>query len=192
MARGRGEGCTNRRTLTPILKLRSHPQHLRILSALLAMPEADALEVLRDLLPQAVWLAGALAELEQMPLEHWQAEHTRLFVNGYPKTLCPPFESAYREGIMGGTAVGTLAALYGRAGLQATEAPADYLGTLLECAAFLTEQGDQGELLSKLWNDHLNRWVPRFARDLQTHSDLALYRELGAQLARIFPGTDDD
>ena len=156
------------------------------------MPEADALEVLRDLLPQAVWLAGALAELERTPLEHWQAEHTRLFINGYPKTLCPPFESAYREGIMGGTAVGTLAGLYGRAGLQATEAPADYLGTLLECAAFLVEQEERRELLRELWDDHLDRWVPRFARDLQTHSDLELYRQLGGQLAQIFPGADDD
>lgn len=159
---------------------------------LLAMPEADALEALRDLLPTAPWLEGAVAELEQTPLEHWQAEHTRLFITGYPKTPCPPFESAYREGNMGGKAVGILAGLYGRAGLQATEAPADYLGTLLDCAAFLEEQEGEGELLCELWDDHLNQWVPRFARDLQDHSQLELYCELGAQLQQLFPVIEND
>lgn len=175
------------------------PNQLRLLAALLAQPEDDALDALRDMLPDAPWLAPAIGELQDMPLEHWQAEHTRLFVSGFPKTPCPPFESAYRQGQMGGTAAGDLAALYRRAGLHATEAPADYLGTLLECAAYLATEplcprdpagrgeGDTPGLLREIWDDHLMRWVPRFADDLMRQSRIELYRLLGAQLARVFP-----
>lgn len=158
---------------------------LRTLAALLAVPDDDGLEVLRDLLPLAPWLGPAIAELEVTPLAEWQGEHTRLFVSGYPTTPCPPFESAYRQGQMGGGAAADLAILYRRAGLEATGAPADFLGTLLECAALLEEQGDPGHLLPELWSAHLLRWLPRFAQDLQTHSALQLYRLLGAELTRL-------
>ena len=160
---------------------------LRVLAALLAQPEEDALDALRDLLPEAPWLEEGIVELERVPLAHWQAEHTRLFVNGWPKTSCPPFESAYRHGHMGGTAAAELTDLYRRAGLQASEAPPDYLGTLLECAAWLAEQEDGAALLRELEGEHLRRWAPRFARDLQASSGLVLYRNLGARLAELFP-----
>ncbi len=91
---------------------------------------------------------------------------------------------------MGGTSAAALASLYRRAGLQANEAPPDYLGTMLECAAWLAEQEDGGELLRELEDDHLSRWVPRFARDLRDRSELLLYRALGGQIARSFPGTE--
>lgn len=149
------------------------------------MPEDDALDVLKDMLPSAPWLASSLPELEQIPLDHWQAEYTRLFVSGYPKTPCPPFESAYRQGTMGGTTAGDLGSLYRRADLQATEVPADYLGTQLEFAAYLLERSDGKELLLELTRDHLAHWLPRFAQDLQAHSQVELYRSLGVQLADV-------
>jgi len=163
------------------------PSPTLILAALLAFPEPDAREALRDLLPLASWLADPLAELDQLPLEHWQGEHTRLFSNGYPRTPCPPFESAYRQGRMGGTVVAELEHLYRRAGLEARGAPADYLGTLLECLAFLAERGEPaGEGLSQeLWQEHLSRWLPRFSQDLQAHGELRLYRVLGERLAGL-------
>jgi len=71
-------------------------QRIRVLAALLSMPEDDALAALRDMQQTAPWLESSLPELERMPLEHWQAEHTRLFISAYPKTPCPPYESAYR------------------------------------------------------------------------------------------------
>ncbi len=182
---GRGEGAAPgfaRRALP----LTADPGHLRRLSALLAMPEEGSLEVLRDMLAVAPWLASPLAELQQLPLAHWQAEHTRLFLNGYPKTFCPPFESAYRHSQMSGTTAGDLRALYLRAGLQPMEAPADYLGTLLEYAAYLRESDTMEDLLERLLREHLERWVPRFAGDLQAHARLRLYRGLGEQLAALF------
>ncbi len=161
------------------------PRQLYILSALLAFPEDDALDALRDMLPVAPWLSPAIEELAHRPLEHWQGEHTRLFLSGYPKTPCPPFESAYRQGQMGGTAAGDLESLYRRAGLGARLAPADYLGTLLECLALLEERGDAEGIIGELWGAHLDRWLPRFARDLQLHGEFELYRLLGARLAGL-------
>jgi len=168
-----------------LVDAKGDPRRLHILASLLAYPEDDALDALRDLLPEATWLAAAIRELERLPLEDWQAEHTRLFLNGYPRTPCPPFESAYRHGQMGGAVVADIAALYRRAGLESREVPPDYLGTLLECVAWLEEEGDPACLLAELWEKHLLGWLPRYALDLQTHGGLELYRALGRQLAEL-------
>jgi TorA maturation chaperone TorD len=153
---------------------------------MLAIPEEDALDVLRDMQPEFPWLESCLPELERIRLEHWQAEHTRLFVSDYPRTPCPPYESAYRHGTMGGIARSELADLYLRAGLRATEAPPDYLGTLLECAAYCMEQG-MDDLLAELVGEHLRLWVNRFARDLRREAGLELYRSLGEQIENLVP-----
>lgn len=158
--------------------------HLRILAALLAMPEADALDALRDMRPQAPWLEFSLPELERIPLEHWQAEHTRLFISAYPKLPCPPYESAYRQGTMVGISARELADLYRRAGLQAMDVLPDYLGTMLECVAYLKETG-RDDLLRELTEEHLALWVPRFASDLVDHARLDLYRALGRQIGAL-------
>lgn len=167
------------------------PQRLRELSLLLAMPADDSIPVLRAMGETLCWLKPVLAELESLPLERWQAEHTRLFLNGYPRVACPPFASAYRQGQMGGSAVGDLQGLYRRAGLQATDLPADYLGTLLECAAFLLESGDHDDLLKELWQDHLAPWLPRFACDLAAHAQLGLYAGLAQELQKLWALQDD-
>ncbi|EXJ14171.1 TorD/DmsD family molecular chaperone [Imhoffiella purpurea] len=177
------------------------PEDLRCLAILLSMPEEGALEALREMAEQAPWLKSAVAELEGMPLDRWQAEHTRLFVNGYPKTPCPPFESAYRQGQMGGTMASDLAAFYRRAGLEPEGAAADYLGTLLDCAAYLADlvrsaEPDSGQCLidaleRELWEEHLFRWLPRFAGDLRQASELRLYRVLGERLGAMCEDVDD-
>ena len=65
--------------------------------------------------------------------------------------------------------------------------PADYLGTMLECAAWLVEQEEAGAegLSNELWQRHLLKWLPRFADDLMQHSRLLLYRSLGDCLSTI-------
>ena len=81
---------------------------LRVLSMLLGAPDGDAREAVADLARQFPWLDAATAQLRKLPLEEWQAEHTRLFVNGFPSTPCPPFESAYRDGHLFGARVDEL------------------------------------------------------------------------------------
>lgn len=162
-------------------------QRLHTLALLLAHPGEESLDGLKELARTEAWLKEAVAELQKQPLDLWQAEHTRLFLNGYPQTVAPPFESAYRYSQFDGSAARELTQLYHRAGLDATEAPPDYLGTQLEFAAWLTENGDPDELLSLLWQDHLARWLPRFCTDLASGTRLQLYRLLAHELERLLP-----
>ena len=162
------------------------PDHLRILAWLLGMPGQESLLAIVDLAQTYPWLQEATEQLRMISLANWQAEHTRLFISGYPKTVCPPFESAYRHGRMDGPARTELEHLYRQVGLVPIEAPADYLGTLLECAAYLSDQTPTHQtVMSTLWEEHLQIWLPRFCRDLIQHSRLTLYRALGEQVAKV-------
>ena len=161
--------------------------NLRLLGGLLATPGKDSLETVKELATQHNWLLPAVDELSSLPLDQWQGEHTHLFLSGYPKTPCPPFESVYRNRRMNGPACTEVEDFYQRAGLQmnSDEVPADYLGTELECAAWLLDRGEQA-LWDELLEGHLKKWVGKFAVDLKTAATLKLYRSLGEQLAAIF------
>lgn len=168
------------------MRITSAPDTLQTLAWLLGMPDQDALASIEGLVARYPWLQPAVQQLKTLPLEAWRAEHTRLFINGFPTTVCPPFESAYRHGCMDGPARSELESLYRQIGLEPMHVPADYLGTLLECMAYLRELGTAGEsMISVLWNKHLRLWLPRFCRDLIQHSQLVLYRALGEQLSAI-------
>lgn len=158
--------------------------NLRLLAVLLAAPEAGSLPLVEELAQADAWLREPVAELLSMPLGDWQAEHTRLFVSGYPKTACPPFESAYRKGDLGGVVAEELSAFYRDLGLTTDGVSADYLGTILECTAYLLDppQSLKDEQWRGLWQDHVVGWVPRFAQDLHAESQLMLYRRLAEQL----------
>lgn len=160
---------------------------LYLLSALLAMPEPESLAVLNEAAADQPWLRPAVEELAAVELEQWQAEHTGLFINGYPNTPCPPFESAYRYGLMGGEALEELTDLYWRVGIVPEGMPADYLGAMLECAGQLLERGEGPgtPLWEELWDRHLRLWLPRFCDDLANHSELVLYRALGERLQML-------
>jgi putative dimethyl sulfoxide reductase chaperone len=179
------------------------PQSLRLFSGLLATPTDESLEIIAELVQENLWLEEALEELREIPLDHWQGEHTRLFINGHPKTVCPPFESAYRYGLMNGPSCEQIEEIYSTVGLEAVEGIApDYLGMMLECAAYLLEQkaftttadesGEEGnpeqttDLFQTLWQTHLATWVPKFAEDLAQQSQLRLYQQLGMKLKELF------
>lgn len=164
------------------------PDKLRLFAGLLASPSKDSLAVLIELTMENLWLQPAVAELQQMALDYWQAEHTRLFINGHPKTCCPPFQSVYRHGVMNGAICEDIERFYQSIGLETIDGlPPDYLGVLLECAAYLAEQQPvDAEQWQQLWQNHIVPWVPRFAEDLQSHSELILYRQLGVKLKELF------
>jgi TorA maturation chaperone TorD len=168
--------------------MNASPDSLRLLAGLLASPGDDAIEAVDELAGAHAWLAGPAAELRALPLGEWQAEHTRLFVSGHPKTACPPFESAMTGSGLHGPACDKLSDLYRRAGLEATGLPPDYLGTQLECAAWLMERGcpHSTQLLDELRRKHLAAWLPRFSAALRAESRLMLYRELADRLETAF------
>lgn len=160
------------------------PERLRLYAVLLGSPERDSLTLLNELRSDHGWLNKVCDELVDIPLEHWQAEHTRLFVTGFPKTACPPFKSAYSGQGRAGSAVEELAGFYQDLGLSAEAMPPDYLGTALECWAHLIEQSNE-EAVQTLWVEHLEPWLARFAADLQRAAEIELYRAMGEQFGAL-------
>lgn len=169
---------------------RPDPEELRLLARLLGSPDGEAAAAIREWAGEAPWLEEAARELETTRLGDWQAEHTVLFITGYPHTACPPFESAYRHGMMFGPAVEELTEFYAYLGLAPDDdAPVDYLGTMLDCAALLIEHDSPA--LAELWDQHLALWVPRFAADLAGAATLRLYRDVAARIAALFPAATE-
>lgn len=157
-----------------------------LLGILLAAPQDDSLEALTDIATEQSWLAAAVAELQTLSLEEWQAEHTRLFITGHPYTACLPFESAWREGRMAGHSLIKIQQLYAHTGFTpSAELPADYLGSELEWLAslLLAETLDEEVFMQALV--HLREWVPAFAQTLQQESKLALYRVIAQKLETL-------
>ena len=158
---------------------------LQVLAGLLAHPQGDALETLKEWSRSHPWLAEAVAELERIPLDQWQGEHTRLFLNGFPRTLAPPFMSAWNEGQMVGQGVWVLEQVYSQAGLESVDGmPGDYLGTLLAFTAHLAAHPQPpGEMDADTFKKtFIQPWIHRFIDALQQGSELALYRLLAARL----------
>jgi TorA maturation chaperone TorD len=154
---------------------------LRLLSALLGAPDETSLDLLRQAAAEFPWLEGPVQELARVPLDRWQGEHTLLFIAGFPRTPCLPFASAWMDKRMHGAAMESLLLFYRRLGMEAAEMPADYLGTILECAAMLREQ-QEAERLDELWNGHLIPWLQEFTAALSSHSRLKLYGSLARRL----------
>ncbi len=171
------------------------PQQLRIFAVLLAKPSKDSLAILEEIAQENHWLYESVQELKQISLEDWQAEHTQMFINGYPETCCPPFESVYLHGIMNSPVCNQIEQIYQSVDLEPVDGvPADYLGMMLECAAYLLEQKNsqssdienRDQNFQTLWQEHLAKWVPNFANDLQKNSELRLYQQLGIKLKELF------
>jgi TorA maturation chaperone TorD len=160
---------------------------LELLAALLGTPGDESLEALQGVSTSEPWLQDAVAELAGIPLAEWQAEHTRLFVSGHPRTVCAPFASVWKEGKMQGQARDAALALYARGGFQPEAAlPADFLGSELGLLAFLLGQNPLDEALVMDTLEHLRGWVPRFAKALRQESRVALYGALGERLGALF------
>ena len=141
------------------------------------------------------WLAS-LGDLKSEPLEEVQYEYTRLFVNGYPKTACPPYESVYREGTMLGESAMDVYLIYQDWGLEVSEEEAgDHLAVMLEFLYYLAslrEVADDEEKLEAVeeaiegfWKDHLQPWLPQFAGDLMENAEMPFYTRLGNVLTEI-------
>lgn len=160
---------------------------LRLLGLMLYMPNEESLPLLEELSIDQPWMQAGLHELAETPLSHWQGEYTRLFVNGFPNTPAPPYESVYRHQAMFGPVIDELTELYRKAGLSVGQMPADYLGTQLEFAAYLAESDDPQAAfwLKQFWREHLQQWLPRFVADLCQHSKLLIYRLWGGQLTLL-------
>jgi len=167
---------------------------LHFLSLCLLYPQAE-LRAQLDSAAEAVaqpWVAELAAEFAAAPLESLQIEHTRLFVNAAPAVPCPPYESAYVDGHLLTATTAAVAAEYAAWGLAQSQETADFLPVELQFVAYLLELAAQSDAPAKIEQarrrfvrEHLRPWLPRFAADVQQHSQLPFYRRLGEQLAAL-------
>ena len=82
-------------------------------------------------------MLALVAAFEREETDALQAEYTRLFLNGYPRTICPPYESVYLEQRMHGEAAVAVAAAYAEWEMKVEPGLIDHLATELEFLAFL-------------------------------------------------------
>lgn len=161
---------------------------LHILASLLGEPAEDSRDIIAELAPSLTWLSQtALDEIAQLPLEEWQAEHTRLFVSGHPSTPCLPFESVWQEGRMMGESTTQIHLLYQRIHFKPeADLPEDFLGSeLIFLAEALTHYRDDEEFLMEILQ-HLHAWVPKWTKAVRIHSQLAYYQDYAKRLEKLF------
>jgi putative dimethyl sulfoxide reductase chaperone len=146
---------------------------------------AQALEAVGAPVVQA---AQALPTLNG-DLQALQVEHTRLFINGVPRVLAPPYASVYEDDgqLMGRPAARALRA-YQAAGLTlsaAAHALPDHLAIELEFMFYLgrraLDAADDGGALQRsaeFLNECLRPWVALWRRRVEESARLAFYPAL--------------
>jgi len=129
----------------------------------------------------------ALDEMQGLPaipanlLEWLQIEHTRLFINGVPATVAPPYGSVYRrgEGMLNGRSTEKTREFYRQHGfdLASPKVLADYLPLELEFLALLLEE-ERLEAVEEFLSVHFRPWFTTFADRVRQGAQLPFYRIL--------------
>ncbi|MGE5173022.1 MAG: molecular chaperone [Betaproteobacteria bacterium] len=103
--------------------------------------------------------------LGAVSLEELQAEYTRLFISAYPKLICPPYESYYREGIVYGNSSIEVGEWYQKRGLDfiCEGEPADIVSAELEFLAITND----GPFLRRM-----KKWIFEFTGNVKQNSTI--------------------
>ena len=133
-------------------------------------------------------LKGINPESEE-EVENLLGEYTRLFIGPY-KLPCPPWESVYTSPtrLMMQEPAQEVARIYNELGLTVDDPGVmpDSIGAELNFLANLfriisEEDGKKADyinLMARFVNEHLLKWVPQFARDMEEASDTLFYKAL--------------
>jgi nitrate reductase assembly molybdenum cofactor insertion protein NarJ len=146
----------------------------RYFSLLFSYPTEENLKAIGELIRTGGFTGLRSSEvLSSVPLEDAQAEYTRLFISAYPKLLCPPYESFYREGVVYGNSSIEVREWYEKQGLSFVfeGEPPDLLGAELDYLALT----DDGAFLARM-----KEWVFEFTRLVKQNS--ALYGAVAAEM----------
>jgi len=134
-------------------------------------------------------LKRGLKELMDLKFEEWQAEYTSLFIANFPKTPLHPYESFYKEGIVGGDISEMLDNIYKSCGLEVfdeREVP-DYLVFELEFASFLIGNDKTCKpLFEEFFFNHLFEWVPNFFEDVINFENSPLFYRALSEIGLTF------
>ncbi|MBF0592849.1 MAG: molecular chaperone TorD family protein [Nitrospirae bacterium] len=116
-------------------------------------------------------------------------EYTRLFIGPY-KMQCPPWESVYTSSkrLMMQEAHDEVRNFYNEAGLAMNnpDIMPDHIGAELNFLALLlqdidaeAEKGqDFQDMAKRFLDEHLGKWIPQFANDMEDAADTSFYRTL--------------
>ncbi|WP_025209601.1 TorD/DmsD family molecular chaperone [Hippea sp. KM1] len=134
-------------------------------------------------------LKHGLDELSKLTLNEWQGIYTGLFIANYPKTPLHPYESFYKDGLVGGEVSDQLNEIYKSCGLEIfdeREFP-DYLTFELEFGAFLLENEENCKpIFAQFFFDHLFEWIFSFFDDLTNTKEAPLFYKSLAQIGNSF------
>ncbi len=103
------------------------------------------------------------------PIEDLQVEYTRLFINGVPHVVAPPYGSVYMDQSLQGTFAGNTLAFYREKGFgmdKEADLP-DHLTHELEFLSLLAEENDfsgEEEFLKKLFRPWYSKFHPRVTK----------------------------
>ncbi len=138
----------------------------RYFSLLFSYPTEENLSEIRKL-SETGDVAGLRSSqvLRAHSLEEIQSEYTRMFISAYPKVLCPPYESYYREGLLYGNSSVETGEWYRKCGLDFTceSEPPDLLSVELEFLA-ITE--------NRAFLEKLREWIYIFTERVKGNSSI--------------------
>jgi TorA maturation chaperone TorD len=122
-------------------------------------------------------------------LEDLLWEYTRLFIGPY-KLPCPPWESVYTspKRLMMQEAYDEVRDYYNKAGLTVNNQGimADHIGAELNFLAVVLQKAHSDTKKEQYYRDltrgfldeHVIKWIPQFARDMEDAADLLFYKTL--------------
>jgi len=166
-------------------------------SMYLCKPDRETLDSWRALLSEAVPdilsdLKDALEKIDMASdseLEDLLWEYTRLFIGPY-KLPCPPWESVYTspKRLMMQEAYEEVRDYYNKAGLTVNNQGimADHIGAELNFLAVVLQKAHSDTKKEQYYRDltrgfldeHVIKWIPQFARDMEDAADLLFYKTL--------------
>lgn len=173
-----------------ILFYRKPDNQIRVMSELSVLGACTAASAFR-----AFFDASAALSLEQV-LADLREDYARLFVGPGPGAA-PPYESLYLgEGRYGGEVPRDFERALARAGLERTGSlgPADHLSIEIALLGHWSLSGNVSEC-RWLIQEHLLRWVFRWADDVQSNARTSFYRAVAALVVDVVAcgrGTLDD
>ncbi len=122
-----------------------------------------------------------------------QAEYTRLFISGFPKTPCPPYESFFTQGILFGKANEIVRKIYSDWEMDVIPSLADHISTEFEFLAFLSAvketsdyTNDAKQTFTYFLNNHILNWILDFAYTLQNNTKNNYYLQYAKVLLNTF------
>ena len=166
-------------------------------SMYLCKPDRETLDIWRALLSEAVPdilsdLKNTLDKIDMTSnseLEDLLWEYTRLFMGPY-KLPCPPWESVYTspKRLMMQEAYDEVRDYYNKAGLTVNNQGimADHIGAELNFLAVVLQKAHSDPKKEQYYRDltrgfldeHVIKWIPQFARDMEDAADLLFYKTL--------------